>query len=82
MLWRHDTWLTAINIQHVFVLRYQQSPNKTNSSLGNLKKLLTYCKDVEIQYNLAVEFSLKDIVTSLENGDSGAYIKDIIANKI
>ena len=31
---------------------------------------------------MAVEFSLRDIVTSLENGDSGAYIKDIITNKM
>ncbi|CAC5394702.1 SPG11 [Mytilus coruscus] len=61
--------------------RYQHTPNKTNSSLNNLKKLLTFCKDIKLQYSLAVEFSLKDIVTSLENGDSGAYIKDIIANK-
>ena len=49
--------------------------------MNNLKKLLTFCKDIKLQYSLAVEFSLKDIVTSLENGDSGAYIKDIIANK-
>ncbi|XP_076102993.1 spatacsin-like isoform X1 [Mytilus galloprovincialis] len=61
--------------------RYQHTPNKTNSSMNNLKKLLTFCKDIKLQYSLAVEFSLKDIVTSLENGDSGAYIKDIIANK-
>ncbi|ESP01289.1 hypothetical protein LOTGIDRAFT_157467 [Lottia gigantea] len=61
--------------------KYQQSGNKVSPEqcLINIKKLLTYCKDIKIQYKIASELGFKDMINQMLKGDSGSYLQDIIA---
>ncbi|KAH9520163.1 hypothetical protein Btru_060150 [Bulinus truncatus] len=59
------------------VKRHKQSPTKSTSALQSIKKLLSLCKDVHLQYHLAAELGLGDIVTSLLKGDTGSFLQDV-----
>lgn len=50
---------------------------------SNLHKLLSFCKDVLVKYNLARDLELHDVMNDLlsaENGLTGAVIKDTYSN--
>ncbi|CAE1307541.1 SPG11 [Acanthosepion pharaonis] len=61
--------------------RYKQLPQKPSQCEGNLKKLLLYCKDLRLQYQIARELGLKDFLSQLETGHNSAYIMDIAASR-
>lgn len=61
--------------------RYKQLPHKPSQCEGNLKKLLLYCKDLRLQYQIARELGLKDFLSQLETGHNSAYIMDIAASR-
>ncbi|XP_053405680.1 spatacsin-like isoform X2 [Mercenaria mercenaria] len=56
--------------------RYQQCADKTPQAPANIKKLLQFCKDVKVQYRIAKQLSLRDVVMNLEKGDAKSYIMD------
>ncbi|XP_052830059.1 spatacsin isoform X2 [Octopus bimaculoides] len=59
--------------------RYKQMTQKPPQCLDNIKKLLTHCKDIRLQYQLGKELELKDFITQLEDGSNSAYILDLEA---
>ncbi|GAB1610156.1 spatacsin-like isoform X1 [Argonauta hians] len=61
--------------------RYKQMSQKPSQCLDNIKKLLTHCKDIRIQYQIAKELELRDFISQLENGSNSAYILDLEASR-
>ncbi|CAL1526128.1 unnamed protein product [Lymnaea stagnalis] len=59
------------------VKRYKQLTVKPNAAIQPLRKLLSLCKDAQLQYRLANELGLTDIVTALLKGDTSNYLQDI-----
>ena len=59
------------------VKRYKQASVKPSTALTAIRKLLSNCKDVQLQYKLASELGLTDIVTALLKGDTGSYLQDV-----
>ncbi|KAK7503511.1 hypothetical protein BaRGS_00005050 [Batillaria attramentaria] len=60
--------------------KLKQLPNKQSGSLPHVKKLLKYCPDVWMQYKIAQDLGLQDIVRELIRSDScSSYIKDMLA---
>ncbi|XP_046337180.2 spatacsin-like isoform X1 [Haliotis rufescens] len=72
--------LTAPMIQEA-INRFQQSANNApqQQHMNNIKKLLPFCKDVRLQYNIAKDLQLNDVVTSMLKNDSWNYLTDIVA---
>ncbi|KAK7011656.1 spatacsin [Biomphalaria glabrata] len=68
--------ITASLVEDV-LKRYKQSSTKSSSSLQPIKKLLSHCKDVQLQYRLATELGLGDEITSLLKGDTGCFLQDV-----
>ena len=60
--------------------RYRQIQDKPPQALTNIKKLLPFCKDIKLQYKLARDLGMRDLVTNIEKGDSKSYIQDIVAS--
>ena len=59
--------------------RYQQLQDKPVQALGNIKKLLGFCKDVKLHYKLARDLGIKELITNLEKGDSRSYYQDFVS---
>lgn len=70
--------LTPTLIQDA-VERYQQLQEKPTQALANIKKLLPFCKDIKLQYKLARDLGIRDLISSLEKGDSKSYIQDFLS---
>lgn len=65
-------------ICYIFVIqRYKQAAVKSSTGLAAMKKLLTLVKDVQLQYRLASELGLTDMVTALLKGDTGSFLLDV-----
>ncbi|XP_048337718.1 spatacsin isoform X2 [Sphaerodactylus townsendi] len=60
--------------------RLKQNPGSA-APLKNLKRLLTYCEDIYVQYKLAYDHQLFDVVTMLlQDPQTGACLNDLLAN--
>ncbi|KAK3606037.1 hypothetical protein CHS0354_025081 [Potamilus streckersoni] len=70
--------LTPTLIQEA-IERYQQQSERPSFAINSIKKLLSLCKDVKIQYQAALNLGIKDMVTVLEKGESKSYIQDLIS---
>lgn len=44
-----------------------------------MKKLLSYCTDMQLTYKLASELGMTDLVQDLLKGDAAPYLKDTVA---
>lgn len=67
---------------HVFMPRYNKhQPATSDTVTKNLKKLLTYCEDINLYYKLACEHKFYDIVNMLlKDPQTGCYLKDLLAS--
>ncbi|XP_078689529.1 spatacsin-like isoform X2 [Branchiostoma floridae x Branchiostoma belcheri] len=57
--------------------RYHRDGSKSSQVAGNLKKLLGYCREVQVTYRLATEMGFNDLCLQLLEGDGGAYLRDV-----
>jgi len=51
-------------------------PEKAPQAVANIKKLIPLCKDVKVQYRIAKQLGMRDIVANMEKGDTRNYILD------
>ncbi|XP_070541627.1 spatacsin-like [Ptychodera flava] len=58
--------------------RYKRDSSKSSATIANMKKLLSYFSDVELQYRLATEFGFNEIAMTLLQGEGGAFLKDVV----
>ncbi|WAQ97767.1 SPTCS-like protein [Mya arenaria] len=58
-------------------MTYQQCTEKSPQAPNNIKKLLPLCKDVKVQYRIAKQLGLRDVVANMEKGDSKTYLPEI-----
>ena len=78
--------LSSLNWNHVYSSIYfrfliKSEVTRTQHINNNLKRLLSYCKDVVVRYKLAKSLDLKEVTNELltmENGLVGAFIKDTL----
>ena len=68
---------------HRYFFRFliKSDVTRTQHINNNLKRLLSYCKDVVVRYKLAKSLDLKEVTNELltmENGLVGAFIKDTL----
>ncbi|BFY97193.1 hypothetical protein BsWGS_00232 [Bradybaena similaris] len=68
--------ITSVLVEDV-VKRYKQATSRHSAALTAITKLLTLTKDVQLQYRLASELGLTDVITTLLKGDTGCYLQDI-----
>ncbi|CAG5132007.1 unnamed protein product, partial [Candidula unifasciata] len=69
--------ITSALVEDV-VKRYKQATTRNSAALTAITKLLTLTKDVQLQYKLASELGLTDVITTLLKGDTGCYLQDIM----
>ncbi len=58
-------------------LRLEQQ--KPKHAMTAMKKLLSYCTDMQLTYKLASELGMTDLVQDLLKGDAAPYLKDTVA---
>ncbi|XP_021345955.1 spatacsin-like isoform X2 [Mizuhopecten yessoensis] len=59
--------------------KFQVEQNHSTQSLNNLKKFLeTHCRDVKLKYKVAQDFGFRDLLSTMEKGDSSSYIQDLV----
>lgn len=64
----------------MYILSRYKQYQPTDTAVKNLKKLLTYCEDVYLYYQLAYEHKFSDIVTALlKDPQTGCCLKDMLA---
>ncbi|XP_070207763.1 spatacsin-like isoform X2 [Littorina saxatilis] len=62
--------------------KFRQTQGKLASCLPQAKKLLKMCPDIWMQYKIAQDLGLQDVVKEmLRNDSSSSYIKDLINNQ-
>ncbi|XP_055990031.1 spatacsin [Sorex fumeus] len=72
--------LLSSNIFEEISKKYKHQPATSDTVMKNLKKLLTYCEDVNLYYKLACENKFYDIVNMLlKDPQTGYYLKDMLA---
>ncbi|XP_005101143.2 spatacsin [Aplysia californica] len=59
------------------VKRYKQASVKPTGGLMSIRKLLANCKDAQMQYKLASELGLTDVVSTMLKGDTGSFLQDL-----
>lgn len=61
--------------------KYKHQPFISDGVVKNLKKLLTYCEDINLYYKLAYEHKFYDVVnTLLKDPQTGCCLKDMLAS--
>ncbi|RUS71847.1 hypothetical protein EGW08_020394 [Elysia chlorotica] len=59
------------------VKKYKNANPKPTAGLPAIRKLLTSCKDAQLQYRLAMDLGLTDIVTAMLKADTGSFLQDV-----
>ncbi|GFR88798.1 spatacsin [Elysia marginata] len=59
------------------VKKYKNANPKPTAGLPAIRKLLTSCKDAQLQYKLAMDLGLTDIVTAMLKADTGSFLQDV-----
>ncbi|GFN75260.1 spatacsin [Plakobranchus ocellatus] len=59
------------------VKKYKNANPKPTVGLPAIRKLLTSCKDAQLQYRLAMDLGLTDIVTAMLKADTGSFLQDV-----
>ena len=66
----------------VISLRLRQPAGKLSSCVVQVKKLLKMCPDVWMQYKIAQDLGLQDVVKELlRNDSSSSYIQDLLSTQ-
>ncbi|CAL1270733.1 unnamed protein product [Larinioides sclopetarius] len=62
------------------VKRYLKLSTKTESTVRNMKLLLSLCSNVKAKYTLAQELGFSDMISELLMGEASSYLQDLMAN--
>ncbi|XP_077989349.1 spatacsin-like [Glandiceps talaboti] len=73
---RHHLSLTS-ELYSELAVRYKHESSKSSTLTSNMKKVLLYCPDIQVQYRLATELGFNEMATTMLQGDGGAYLRDV-----
>ncbi|XP_064618908.1 spatacsin-like isoform X2 [Lineus longissimus] len=67
------------NLLAEIVDRFKREANKPSQGNNNMKRILSYCRDIQMKYKLATSLGLTDVVMEMYKGDGSAYLNDTVS---
>lgn len=68
-----------IVISPLICFRFKREANKPSQGNNNMKRILSYCRDIQMKYKLATSLGLTDVVMEMYKGDGSAYLNDTVS---